>query len=200
MSRTKSDAKRTAIVEAALRLFSDYGYRRTSVADVADAAGIAKGTVYLYFDNKESLFAGVCRHVVATFLTAAEAAVEADLAIDDKVRAILEAKFTYLYKLVHSSPHAGEIIQSKNDLTSEVFADADRRYERLLTAVLDAGKLDLEASGYTPQSAAELLIRCAHGNGTAGPSGNRPGVATYNRRLASMTRIVLTGLRGARPD
>ena len=41
--------KRLRIVRAATELLSERGYRRTTVDDVAEAAGVAKGTVYLYF-------------------------------------------------------------------------------------------------------------------------------------------------------
>jgi AcrR family transcriptional regulator len=49
-------ARREAILKAASALFSRQGYHATSVADVIAAAGISRGTFYLYFDNKDSLF------------------------------------------------------------------------------------------------------------------------------------------------
>jgi AcrR family transcriptional regulator len=48
--------RRDAILRAASALFSRQGYHSTSVADVIAAAGISRGTFYLYFDNKDSLF------------------------------------------------------------------------------------------------------------------------------------------------
>ncbi len=48
--------RRDAILKAAAVLFSRQGYHATSVADVIAAAGISRGTFYLYFDNKDSLF------------------------------------------------------------------------------------------------------------------------------------------------
>lgn len=48
--------KREAILRAATELFIAYGYKKTTVDDVAGAAGVAKGTVYLYYQNKAELF------------------------------------------------------------------------------------------------------------------------------------------------
>ena len=48
--------RRDTILRAASTLFSRQGYHSTSVADVIAAAGISRGTFYLYFDNKDSLF------------------------------------------------------------------------------------------------------------------------------------------------
>jgi len=44
------------LVDVATRVFIDGGYKRTQMADVADAMGVAKGTVYLYVESKEALF------------------------------------------------------------------------------------------------------------------------------------------------
>src|SRR5260370_1347990 len=52
----ESSAKPNAIVVAALELFTRYGYRKTSVDDIAQAAQVAKRTVYLHFENKAAGF------------------------------------------------------------------------------------------------------------------------------------------------
>ena len=57
--------KYTRILDAALTLFHRYGVRRTSIDDVAQEAGVAKGTVYLYFDSKETLFFEVAERLFA---------------------------------------------------------------------------------------------------------------------------------------
>ena len=49
------------LVDCATKVFVEQGYRRTQMADVAEAMGIAKGTLYLYVESKEALFDLVCR-------------------------------------------------------------------------------------------------------------------------------------------
>ena len=63
-SPAKTAATRQALVEAALRLFLERGYAATRVSDVAEAAGLAKGTVYLHFADKAALFAAALREVL----------------------------------------------------------------------------------------------------------------------------------------
>src|SRR5438094_8059206 len=60
-SRARSDEsdKRQAIVEAARALFTTKGYETTTIAEVARQAGVAVGTVYLYFKNKNDLLYAV---------------------------------------------------------------------------------------------------------------------------------------------
>jgi AcrR family transcriptional regulator len=48
--------RKQQLLDAAARLFAEQGYSATRVADIVDAAGVAKGLFYWYFDNKEALF------------------------------------------------------------------------------------------------------------------------------------------------
>ncbi len=55
--RRRKDARPGEIVDAALALFVERGFAATRLDDVAERAGVSKGTVYLYFDSKEALLA-----------------------------------------------------------------------------------------------------------------------------------------------
>jgi TetR/AcrR family transcriptional regulator, fatty acid metabolism regulator protein len=71
--------KRDAILRAAIDVFADRGYFNAQVADVARAAGVAAGTVYLYFKSKDDLLVSIFERSMRESLAAGRAAV-ADLA------------------------------------------------------------------------------------------------------------------------
>jgi AcrR family transcriptional regulator len=50
------EARRAQILESALTVFATKGFHETSVTDLVDAAGVARGTFYLYFDGKDAIF------------------------------------------------------------------------------------------------------------------------------------------------
>src|SRR4051812_23928118 len=75
--RKSPEARRSDIVSAALRLFAAKGFAATRLDDVAEAAGIAKGTIYLYFETKEELFREVVRQELLPTLDRIEAAIAA---------------------------------------------------------------------------------------------------------------------------
>ncbi|MCB9689972.1 MAG: TetR/AcrR family transcriptional regulator [Alphaproteobacteria bacterium] len=50
------EARRAQILESSLQVFAERGFHATSVSDLVEAAGVARGTFYLYFDGKEALF------------------------------------------------------------------------------------------------------------------------------------------------
>jgi AcrR family transcriptional regulator len=65
----RKDARPGEIIEAALELFVLNGFAATKLSEVAQRAGVVKGTLYRYFDTKEDLFRATVRHLVASNLT-----------------------------------------------------------------------------------------------------------------------------------
>jgi AcrR family transcriptional regulator len=68
----RKDARPQELMAAALDLFVERGYAATRLDDVASRAGVSKGTLYLYFTNKEELFKAVVRENLFPLLTEAE--------------------------------------------------------------------------------------------------------------------------------
>src|ERR1700761_3241029 len=62
--RRRKEARPAEIIAAAGRLFADHGFAATKLEDVARLAGVAKGSIYLYFATKEELFRAVVRSAV----------------------------------------------------------------------------------------------------------------------------------------
>lgn len=62
MSRRAPPDRFQEMIDAATRVFIAQGYRRTQMLDVANAMGVAKGTLYLYVESKEALFDAVVRY------------------------------------------------------------------------------------------------------------------------------------------
>jgi AcrR family transcriptional regulator len=73
----RKDARPGEILDAALDLFVEKGFAATRLEDVAQRAGVSKGTVYLYFDGKEDLFKAVIRSGMVRAIEEAERRVAA---------------------------------------------------------------------------------------------------------------------------
>jgi AcrR family transcriptional regulator len=78
--------RREAILAAALEEFSARGFAAARLDDMAERAGVAKGTIYLYFRDKESLF----QELVRSLLSPVVGAIEAAPAVDLPIRAVAE--------------------------------------------------------------------------------------------------------------
>ena len=77
--KARSAAKREAILAAALDEFSERGFAAARLDDVARRAGVAKGTIYLYFRDKESLFQELIRAMLTPLVGTIEAMGQADV-------------------------------------------------------------------------------------------------------------------------
>ena len=68
MARRRSDDKRRRILQAAVRVFAKKGYFGARVSEIARRAGVADGTIYLYFKNKEDVLVALFDEVMAEHL------------------------------------------------------------------------------------------------------------------------------------
>jgi AcrR family transcriptional regulator len=88
--RRRKEARPSEIVAAALTVFAEQGYGRAKLEEVARRAGVAKGTVFVYFPTKQDLFRAVAQTVLASNLERLQtAAVDPDMPLSDFVPLLL---------------------------------------------------------------------------------------------------------------
>lgn len=87
---------RTAeLLEAARRLFAEKGFHATTVEDIAAAAGVAKGTVYLYYKSKQEVYWAALERGITELHNEIQSRLEAAETPEDKVRAFIAIKIRY---------------------------------------------------------------------------------------------------------
>jgi len=91
------EERRVQILETALQFFAEQGYYNTKMSDIADQLGLAKGTIYWYFDSKEDLFNRAFRHEFEKLAQPLfEKALQQDLSPAEKLLAIAQASLEML--------------------------------------------------------------------------------------------------------
>jgi AcrR family transcriptional regulator len=68
----RPEARPEELLDAALAVFGERGFRQTTLEEVAARAGVSKGTVYLYFDSKDDLFRAVVEKQIVSLIESAE--------------------------------------------------------------------------------------------------------------------------------
>lgn len=110
----RKDARPAEIIDAAIELFTEKGYAATRLDDIAKCAGIAKATLYLYFDNKEDIFRAAANHAFESNLDAIRAADSApSTSLRERLPALLlgltgvavENRFPAIFRMVISESH-----------------------------------------------------------------------------------------------
>jgi AcrR family transcriptional regulator len=134
--------KRRRIIEAAWRLALRVGLRATTMEALAREAGVAKGTLYAHFPDKDAVFDGVVADLLVELAAAFDAGMRSDGAIADRVGAALAGKYGVVAQIIEGSPHAGEMLDSHHRYAPRVAA-FDLRIEADVAAALDkAGAAD----------------------------------------------------------
>ena len=100
----RKDARPEELVAAALEVFVERGYAGTKLADVARRAGVTKGTIYLYFENKEALFKAVVRQTIVPVIAQGEALARS---FTGSARDLLEQLVREYWRLVGETALAG---------------------------------------------------------------------------------------------
>ena len=96
--KERSAARREAILSAALDEFSSRGFEAARLDDVAKRAGVAKGTIYLYFRDKESLFQELIRAMLTPLIGTIEALGAVDVPMSVLTEQIVELFVREIYE------------------------------------------------------------------------------------------------------
>ncbi len=131
--------KRDRILKQAAAAFARFGFRKTTMSEIARAAGVAKGSLYHAAESKEELFYKVLEREVDGWVDEARARIDPDVPADRTLRAMSEAGFGSLEKrpLIRSLL-VGEASAELPDW-SDAFADLRRRGARNVVEALEVG-------------------------------------------------------------
>jgi AcrR family transcriptional regulator len=84
------EKKKTEIMMAAMGVFAKKGLKSTKMADIAEAAGIGKGTIYEYFRSRDMIFVEACNLFMVDLMAKMKDLAESELAPPDKLKAMTE--------------------------------------------------------------------------------------------------------------
>ena len=111
----RPDAKRMAIYSAAVAEFSQRGFAATSMANIADAAGMSRPALYQYFKNKGDIFVSAFVSLMADHIARALAALETPGSTVEHIDSFLQRFDGDLWEHMAASPHSEEIIGFKSE-------------------------------------------------------------------------------------
>jgi AcrR family transcriptional regulator len=130
-------ARQDAILEAAFAAFATYGFRRTTMDDIAQKAGMSRSALYLHYRNKEDIF----RTMVAQFFRKSVADVAAALDHRGSPAEVLAAAFVAkdgsLMEVVLGTPHGSELLDAGFSTSGDLVAKGEAEIVALLTEWLE---------------------------------------------------------------
>ena len=151
---TQGAERKRQLLDAAARLFAEQGYASTRVVDIVDAAGVAKGLFYWYFENKEALF----RELAADMrrrLRRQQAA-----AIDDRAPALvrlLQGAVASVRFMAENAPFFS-LLEVEGHTVSDVLRQGTEQHIRDVTALIVDGQRDGTVTDHDPADLLALSV------------------------------------------
>ena len=135
----KDPDKPQQIVDAAVRVFARNGYYNSRVSDIAREAGIASGTIYLYFRTKEDILVTLFREQMASFVAHLRREIAGEPDAVAKIRRLVALHFSVL----EQNPALAEVVQVELRQGHKFFRGASAHevsaYFELIGSVLEEG-------------------------------------------------------------
>lgn len=157
-TRARAERRRADILDAATVLIADGGFSAATVRAIADASGIATGTVYRYFGHREELLAEIFRTLAdREYRAVADAVTAAGPGLTARLTALL----TTFSRRALVSPHTAEalLFEPVNPLVEAERLEFRRRYHALTVGIITDGV----AAGEIPEQDAAVSARAVIG-------------------------------------
>lgn len=160
---TGADPRRVALLEASFAVFARFGYRKTSMDEVARAAQISRQGLYLHFANKEDLFRAMLRHAIDTALAAALRRLKDEATVADR---LLGAFDEWIGRHVGQfGADAADLMEAAESLGGNAIMETEKLFlESVATTLREAGlAAAYKPAGLTARQLAENLAATARG-------------------------------------
>ncbi|MDN5710332.1 MAG: TetR family transcriptional regulator [Planococcus sp. (in: firmicutes)] len=135
----KDKPKYKQIIDAALIVIAENGYHQAQVSKIAKQAGVADGTIYLYFKNKEDILISVFQEKMGVFVSELEKIIAKDASAADQLGMMINSHFSLLASDLHLAIVTQlELRQSNHDIRMKI-NNVLRGYLKLMDRILISG-------------------------------------------------------------
>ena len=168
MNTTEPNSRRQTILTSAWEIFAAYGFRRTSMQDIADKVGISRPALYLEFNNKADIFRGLARSIFQQNIVNAEEIFATDAPLKDKLLQVLVISFADFYQHIENTPHGEELLNIKTELAGDIYLDwLDEIKSTICEGInkaIENKSLEVGNSGIDAEEIASIIINTMHGS------------------------------------
>jgi len=136
LRETKKKKTRQAIMASAIKLFSEKGFKNTSVDELAKAAGVGKSTIYGYFHTKNEIFLAFCEDQIDFVFTELAQKRDPDASLKEQLLTLFMGQFRYVTKNYDFGRILAREMVFPKELTMEKSNDLSERYLSALGEIL----------------------------------------------------------------
>ncbi|MGO4545718.1 TetR/AcrR family transcriptional regulator [Paenibacillus sp. 2TAB23] len=158
------DKKKLHILSVALDVYFKYGYKRVSMNEIAQAAGISRAGLYLYFKNKEEVFNATILHYGDTLIEEIVEGLSSKKTPEDKILYAIEVWSINNFDQSLNSPEVKEMTDSSYVFAQDALDASYNKLEVVLISILESrSKFADNSSSLSPEKMAHLLTSALRG-------------------------------------
>lgn len=131
------NTKQEKILNSSIKLFIQYGIKKTTMDDIANSANVSKVTIYKYFGDKESLYLSVGKSIFRHYLAILDYQVDENTITDKKLANVMD---TLIDLVVSNKLTLCEDLSRLNDKLQDEYNSFNTEYKQLITRLVDEGK------------------------------------------------------------
>jgi len=182
------DPRSRAILEAAFQTFCQYGYRRTSMEDIARAAGMSRAALYLHYKNKQDIFRSLAQLYFDGAEAGTQAALQPGISPQQALSGVFAAKAGPEMEGLFSSPHGEELLDVNFSVCGDIVREGEARIASHLAHWLSAEAAAGRIAPFDPDESAEALAQTiiAAVAGQKAPQLGYPAYRAAGERLAAL--------------
>jgi len=180
------------IVAAARQRFSHYGYRKTTMAEIAADCQMSVGNLYRFYDNKEDIAVEGARGSMIAKAEVCEQAAEATAGMD-ALRAYFISRLRFMHAFVLETPHLHELVELISGKHADLLVQFEQRAIVTLEGILLAGIASGEFRVCNARVRAEDLLHASNKYNL--PFSMGIPVETLEAELNSLLDLLFDGLR-----
>jgi TetR/AcrR family fatty acid metabolism transcriptional regulator len=132
--------KRTRILKSAVKVFAQKGFYNSKVSEIAKNAGVADGTIYLYFKNKDEILISIFEEEMAKFIAKAYHEIQCENDVIEKIKKFIQTHLNF----VRRNPKLAQVFQlelrQSNKFIKEYTGSKLRDYLNLIGNLIEEGQ------------------------------------------------------------
>jgi TetR/AcrR family transcriptional regulator, fatty acid metabolism regulator protein len=127
------EVRRRAILESAVRVFAEHGFFAARIRDIAAGAGVAEGTIYLYFEGKDDLLLTAFRDKVEEFVASVREVLASHASFEERLARFISLQF----EGIEADPPLATVLLLESRQSSKFYGGAVRDVLRTYAAAID---------------------------------------------------------------
>ncbi|WP_299666106.1 TetR/AcrR family transcriptional regulator [uncultured Ruegeria sp.] len=130
MTSASEDSKTSAILSSAFQAFATYGFRKTSMDDIAKGAGMSRPAVYLHFKNKEAIVRELTQFYYGEKTALVAEALSGDGTLPQLLEQAIQVQSRGMAEIL-ASPHGLEMLDATKSMSTDIIQDGEAELTRL---------------------------------------------------------------------